>query len=258
MLAARPPVRRRPFPVAGFHSPAQPSRGAGGRPVAVDLFCSAGGAGMGYYLAGFDVVGVDIEPQKRYPFRFIQADALTFPLSGFDLIHASPVCKGYSATAVLNDVSHPRQIEAVRERLAASGIPYVIENVPGAPLRCPVVLCGAMFAGLRVYRHRLFEASFPVTAPPDPEHRWPLAKMGRPPKPGEFMQPVGHFSDVGAARTAMRIPWMVRDELAQAIPPDYTRLVGLAALASMGSPDLPERMFASRPGLAAAAAGGSR
>ena len=135
---------------------------------------------MGYWLAGFDVVGVDIEPQKRYPFRFIQADALTFPLSGFDLIHASPVCKGYSATAVLNDASHPRQIEAVRERLAGSGIPYVIENVPGAPLRSPVMLCGAMFAGLRVYRHRLFEASFPIPAPPEPEHRWPLAKMGRP------------------------------------------------------------------------------
>jgi DNA (cytosine-5)-methyltransferase 1 len=212
-------------------------------PVALDLCCKAGGAGMGYWLAGFDVVGVDIEPQTRYPFRFIQADALTFPLSGFDLIHASPICKDYSATAVLNDVSHPRQIEAFRERLASSGIPYVIENVPGAPLRCPVMLCGAMFPGLRVYRHRLFETSFPVAAPPDPEHRWPLAKMGRPVRLGEFMQPVGHFSDVVAARAAMRIPWMVRDELAQAIPPDYTLHVGRAALAALGAGDLPERSF---------------
>ncbi len=161
---------------------------------------------MGYWLAGFDVVGVDIEPQSRYPFRFIQADALTFPLSGFDLIHASPICKSYSATAVLNDASHPRQIEAVRERLAGSGVPYVIENVPGAPLRSPVMLCGAMFPGLRVYRHRLFEASFRIPAPPEPEHRWPLAKMGRPVRPGEFMQPVGHFSDVAAARAAMQDP----------------------------------------------------
>jgi DNA (cytosine-5)-methyltransferase 1 len=222
---------------------ARRNRGGPGRLVALDLCCKAGGAGMGYWLAGFDVVGVDIEPQKRYPFRFIQADALTFPLSGFDLIHASPVCKDYSATAVLNDATHPRQIEAFRDRLAASGVPYVIENVPGAPLRFPVMLCGAMFAGLRVYRHRLFEASFRIPAPPEPEHRWPLAKMGRPVRPGEFMQPVGHFSDVAAARAAMQIPWMVRDELAQAIPPDYTLHVGRAALAVLGAPDLPERTF---------------
>ena len=220
-----------------------------GKPVALDLFCKAGGAGMGYHLAGFDVVGVDIEPQPHYPFRFIQADALTFPLSGFDLIHASPVCKDYSATAVLNDVSHPRQIDAVRERLASSGVPYVIENVPGAPLRCPIVLCGAMFPGLRVYRHRLFETSFPVAPLPEPEHRWPLAKMGRPPRPGEFMQPVGHFSDVSAARAAMQITWMTRDELAQAIPPAYTRHVGQAALDWLTSPTAarqPERAFAYR------------
>jgi DNA (cytosine-5)-methyltransferase 1 len=220
---------------------ARRSRGGTGRPVALDLFCGAGGAGMGYWLAGFDVVGVDIEPQRRYPFRFIQADALTFPVSGFDLIHASPICKSYSATAVLNGASHPRQVEAVRERVAGSGVPYVIENVPGAPLRSPVMLCGAMFPGLRVYRHRLFEASFRIRVPPEPEHRWPLAKMGRPVRPGEFMQPVGHFSDVSAARAAMQIPWMVRDELAQAIPPAYTLHVGRTALAALGSPELPKR-----------------
>jgi len=200
------------------------------KPRVLDLFCKAGGAGYGYHLAGFDVVGVDIEPQPRYPFEFVQADALRFPLDGFDLIHASPVCKGYSATAVLNDIEHPRQVGAVRERLAASGVPYVIENVEGAPLRDPVVLCGAMFPCLRTYRHRLFEASFPIPQPPEPEHRWPLAKMGRPPRVGEWIQVVGHFSDVAAAREAMEIPWMTRDELAQAIPPAYTRYVGLAAL----------------------------
>jgi DNA (cytosine-5)-methyltransferase 1 len=199
----------------------------------LDLFCKAGGAGWGYHLAGFEVTGVDIEPQPRYPFEFIQADALTFPRDGFDLIHASPICKGYSATAVLNDVDHPRQIEAVREHLAASGTPYVIENVEGAPLRDPVVLCGAMFPELATYRHRLFEASFRVPQPPDPEHVHPLAKMGRPLRPGEWIQVVGHFSDVAAARTAMGIPWMTRDELAQAIPPAYTRHVGLAALAAL-------------------------
>jgi DNA (cytosine-5)-methyltransferase 1 len=222
---------------------ARPSRSGVSRPVALDLCCKAGGAGMGYWLAGYDVVGVDIEPQKGYPFRFIQADALTFPLSGFDLIHASPICKDYSATAVLNEVSHPRQIEAFRDRLVSSGIPYVIENVPGAPLHSPIVLCGAMFPGLRVYRHRLFEAPFPIPAPPEPEHRWPLAKMGRPVRPGEFMQPVGHFSDVAAARAAMQIPWMVRDELAQAIPPAYTLHVARAALAALGATDVPKRTF---------------
>jgi len=94
-----------------------------------------------------------------------------------------------------------------------------------------------------VYRHRLFEASFRIPVPPEPEHRWPLAKMGRPVRPGEFMQPVGHFSDVAAARAAMQIPWMARDELAQAIPPAYTLHVGRAALAALGSPELPTRAF---------------
>ena len=196
----------------------------------LDLFCKAGGSAYGYHLAGFEVVGVDIEPQPNFPFEFHQADALAFPLDGFDLISASPICKGYSACAVLNDVEYPRQIEAVRERLATSGIPYVIENVEGAPLRDPVTLCGAMFPGLRTYRHRLFEASFPIPQPPEPEHVWPLAKMGRPLRAGEWIQVVGHFSDVAAARAAMQIPWMSRDQLAQAIPPPYTRHVGLAAI----------------------------
>ncbi len=203
------------------------------QPVALDLFCGAGGTGYGYHLAGFRVVGVDTEPQKNYPFEFHQADALTFHLEGFDLIHASPICKDYSACAVLNNVSHPRQISAVRKRLAASGVPWIIENVTRAPLRNPVMLCGAMFPGVRVYRHRLFEASFAIPQPAEPEHLWPQAKMGRPAKPGEFIQPVGHFSGVQQVRAAMQIPWMTRDELAQAVPPAYTEYVGLAALAAM-------------------------
>jgi DNA (cytosine-5)-methyltransferase 1 len=210
-------------------------------PRLLDLFCGAGGASVGYARAGFEVVGVDVVRQENYPFEFVQADALTFPLDGFDLIHASPVCKDYSATAVLNTTRHPRQIEAVRERLAASGIPYVIENVEGAPLRDPVVLCGAMFPELATYRHRLFEASFAIPQPPEPEHIYPLAKMGRPLKPGEWIQVVGHFSDVSAARKAMGIDWMTRDELAQAIPPAYARHVGLAALRAFSGPRQPRR-----------------
>lgn len=204
----------------------------------LDLCCKAGGAGFGYHLAGFDVTGVDIEPQRRFPFEFIEADALEVLadrafVARFDLIHASPICKGYSACAVLNAVEHPRQIDAFRQALVATGIPYVIENVEGAPLRDPVVLCGAMFPGLRTYRHRLFEAPFAIPQPAEPAHACPLAKMGRPPKPGEWMQVVGHFSDVAAAREAMQIPWMTRDELAQAIPPAYSHHVGLAALAAL-------------------------
>jgi DNA (cytosine-5)-methyltransferase 1 len=199
----------------------------------LDLFCGGGGSAWGYHLAGFDVVGVDLEPQPHYPFRFIKADALTFPLDGFDLVHGSPVCKSYSACAVLNDREHPRQIGVLRRRLRSSGIPYVIENVEGAPLVGPVTLCGTMFPGMRTYRHRLFEASFRVPQPLERTHRWPLAKMGRPVRDGEWMQVVGHFSDVKAARQAMGIGWMTRDELAQAVPPAYTRHVGLAARAHL-------------------------
>jgi DNA (cytosine-5)-methyltransferase 1 len=194
------------------------------------LFCGAGGAGYGYHLAGFQVVGVDISPQPRYPFEFVQADALTFPLGGFDLIHASPPCQAYSATAVLNDREHPRLIEPVRRRLQAAGVPYVIENVERAPLVAPVRLCGAMF-GLMLYEHRLFESNVRLAVPVHPRHAWPVTKMGRPPKPGEAMQVTGHFSGAAEARRRMRIPWMTRDELAQAIVPAYTEHIGGQLLA---------------------------
>src|SRR5574337_20985 len=127
------------------------------KPRLLDLFCCAGGCAMGYHRAGFDVVGVDINPQQRYPFEFHQADAMTFDLSGFDAIHASPPCQAYTVLGGREDLSHyPDLVDAVRERLQASGKPWIIENVPGAPLRDPITLCGAMF-GLRRYRHRLFE-----------------------------------------------------------------------------------------------------
>ena len=108
----------------------------------LDLFCGAGGAAMGYHRAGFEVVGIDIAPQPNYPFEFVQADAMEFPLDGFDAIHASPPCQAYTALAT---GKHPRLIEPMRERLASSGVPWVIENVVGAPLRQPVLLCGSMF-----------------------------------------------------------------------------------------------------------------
>jgi hypothetical protein len=127
------------------------------RPRALDLFCGAGGASMGLHRAGFEVVGVDACPQPEYPFAFVQADALTFPLDGFAFVWASPPCQAFTAYKRRTDHVRPRRnlIPAVRARLAAAGVPYVIENVVGAPLRVPVMLCGSMF-GLDVQRHRLF------------------------------------------------------------------------------------------------------
>jgi DNA (cytosine-5)-methyltransferase 1 len=201
----------------------------------LDLFCCAGGAAMGYHQAGFEVVGVDIQPQPRYPFEFIQADALDIPaLWQFDAIHASPPCQAYSNAQRLRKNDHPDLIGPVRERLIESGVPYVIENVFGAPLREPTTLCGGMF-GLKVYRHRLFETSFPIWAPHHPPHTAKQAKMGRPPKEGEFIQVVGNFSGVEYARAAMGIGWMTRDELREAIPPAFTQFIGKQLLAHIQS-----------------------
>ena len=199
------------------------------RPRLLDLFCCAGGAGMGYHQAGFDVVGVDIKPQPNYPFEFVEADALTLSpgLIGleFDAVHASPPCQAYSNAQRLRSREHPDLIGATRELLIASELPFVIENVLGAPLRDPYTLCGGMF-GLQVYRHRLFETNVPLWTPHHPPHTAKQAKMGRPPKDGEFIQVVGNFSGVEYARKAMGIDWMTRDELREAIPPAFTRFIG--------------------------------
>lgn len=203
------------------------------RPVALDLFCGAGGASQGLYRAGFDVVGIDISPQPHYPFTFIQADALTEPLAGFDFIWASPPCQAFTLAQRIRGNDHPELIAVMRDRLAAQGVPWAIENVPGAPLINPIELCGAMFTGLRVYRHRLFECSFPIEAPVHPMHVAPLRKMGRPVRDGEFMHVVGNFSGVQKARESMGIDWMTRDEIREAIPPVYAEFIGNVALASM-------------------------
>ena len=125
----------------------------------LDLYCGAGGAAMGYWRAGFEIVGVDIQKQPNFPFKFIQADALTFPLDGFDAIHASPPCQAYSMIGKRiwkNSAAHPDLIEPTRARLQAAGVPFVIENVEGAPLENALMLCGTMF-GLRIRKHRWFE-----------------------------------------------------------------------------------------------------
>lgn len=195
---------------------------------------------MGYFRAGFHVTGVDLDPQPNYPFRFIQASALEVLadrkfVAQFDAIHASPPCQGYSNAQRIQGRAHPMLIEPLRELLIETGLPYVIENVPGAPLRDPVLLCGAMF-GLRLYRHRLFEASFPLAAPEHPAHLAPQVKMGRKPKAHEMLQPVGNFSGVAEAREAMGMPWANRDGLREAIPPAYTEHIGRQLLDAIATP----------------------
>jgi len=198
------------------------------KPRLLDLFCGAGGAGMGYARAGFEVVGVDINPQPRYPFEFCRADAVAFLHEHghlFDAVHASPPCQAYSETRKIQSNDHPELIPPTREALRQCGQMWVIENVPRSPLIDPVELCGAMF-GLRTYRHRLFETSFSVAVPEHPKHSAPQAKMGRPPRDDAFIHVVGNFSGVDYAKAAMGIDWMNRNEMAQAIPPAYTEFLG--------------------------------
>jgi DNA (cytosine-5)-methyltransferase 1 len=142
----------------------------------LDLFCGAGGAAMGYHRAGFEVTGVDHYRQPHYPFRFVQMDALDYlrlaDLSGFDAIHASPPCQLYSrksaqwGRAPTELLEHPDLVGPVRDALEQTGLPYVIENVPGAPLRAQLMLCGSMFAETNIRQHRLFEANWPMPMAP--------------------------------------------------------------------------------------------
>jgi DNA (cytosine-5)-methyltransferase 1 len=176
-------------------------------------------------MAGFHVTGVDVEPQARYcGDAFVQADALTFPLEGYDVIHASPPCINYTIITRTRwrTASDDTRLERVRERLERSGRPYVIENVPGAPLHSPLLLCGTMF-GLRVIRHRLFETNYLIFSPPHWPHRGTV--LG-----GQYVTVSGHGAgEHGSTRawpSAMGISWMKRQELAQAIPPAYTQWIG--------------------------------
>ncbi len=204
----------------------------------LDLFCCAGGAGVGYSRAGFDVVGVDIKPQPNYPLPFIQTDVMALDpgfLASFDAIHASPPCQSYSDLAKRNRNADawPRLIDPVREMLIQSGLPYIIENVEGAPLQKPVVLCGTMFKGLRVLRHRLFETNFPLVAPAHGKHPKVhtfdkrKSHYGKTDDMRDFVQVTGGGnSSIAAARDAMGIDWMTKNELNEAIPPAYTQYIG--------------------------------
>jgi DNA (cytosine-5)-methyltransferase 1 len=208
------------------------------RPLLLDLFCCAGGAGVGYYRAGFDVVGVDVVTRTSNPLPFIQADAMKLDpkfIALFDAVHASPPCQSYSDLAKRNGNADewPRLIEPVREMLISSGKPYVIENVEGAPLICPLVLCGTMFPNLRVLRHRLFEANFPITAPLHKKHPKVhtfdkrKSHFGKTDEWADFVQVTGGGNcSLAAARDAMGIDWMSKGEINEAIPPAYTEHIG--------------------------------
>ena len=222
-------------------------------PLALDLFCGVGGASMGLHLAGFDVIGIDIAPQPRYPFRFIRGDALAPPvdLTRFDLIWASPQCERF--TRVWRGQEHrrddyPDQIEPIRQLLLASGVAFVIENVPEAPVRADVVLTGAQF-GLPIVRRRHFECErftppFALNAEHWPERTtrngglamiagrggamkgWNRRNWEKP----EIRAKLAKRNSVAGWREAMQMPWADRDGIRKAVPPAYAEHIGRAFL----------------------------
>lgn len=238
-----------------------------GKPRLLDLYCGAGGAAMGYHWAGFEVVGVDIEPQPNYPFEFIQMDALLalklvskVTPNCYAVIHASPPCQAFTAMGTMpNAGKHRDLLTPTRECLKATGIPYVIENVPGAPMDDVrpvdlfgdgggVMLCGSMF-GLNngtyeLRRHRLFECSSPLEQPPC-RHKLPV--VGFYGDHARVRQRIEGFKDRGRdilggekialVRDLMGIDWMAWTEATQAIPPAYTEWIGGHLLSSVVARD---------------------
>lgn len=223
---------------------------------ALDLFCGAGGASMGLHQAGFEVVGWDIRKQPRYPFGFHQGDALTASTQGFDFIWASPPCQAHTAMKTMHNAKeHIDLIPATRAKLKASGLLYCIENVVGAPLIAPVMLCGTMF-GLGVgdadlQRHRIFETNYSLMLLPQCQHgaratigvygghvrnrkRRTIGVYGEGARDSrrKFDKGVPDFTGE-EGRQAMGIDWMTIAELSQAIPPAYSEFIGKAAIEAM-------------------------
>jgi DNA (cytosine-5)-methyltransferase 1 len=233
------------------------------KPRLLDLFCGAGGCAVGYARAGFEVVGVDIRPQPRYPFELHEADALAvmdfllaspenewrgYRLADFDAIHASPPCQAFTAMKTMyNAREHPDLLGPTRGHLLAAGLPYVIENVPGAPMLAPVVLCGSSL-GLGVVahdrelrRHRLFETTFPVLVPPCAHQRATIGIYGdhardRRRTHGSRGVDFPDRDKIALAREALGMPWCETwTELTQAVPPAYTEHVGGYLLAEVNA-----------------------
>lgn len=204
------------------------------RPRLLDLFAGAGGCAKGYHDAGFEVVGVDVEFQINYPYRFVQLDAFKANPARFDVIHASPPCKGFTTLSRGNAWKHPDLLTPMRELLKSYGKPYIIENVDGAPMPDCELMCGAYF-GLgtvcndgvwrRLQRHRLFESNMPIKGtgcrcvPGEPV----IGVYGG----GSVTTPKGTYKGVLAERErAMGIDWMTSRELSQSIPPVYCKFLG--------------------------------
>ena len=240
------------------------------KPRLLDLFCGAGGAAMGYSRAGFDVVGMDIEPQKNYPFEFFKADALGCLRSGgvsqspyreltfdaFDAIHASPPCQAYSITKHSHKVEHPDLLGPTRLLLQRTGLPWVIENVIGAPMEGYVTLCGAGFElqtvddgissnPLVLKRHRQFESNLPIVGNEClcREYKDAGFKIGGVYGGGspdrwhaENVRHGGYTPSKGVQERLMGIDWMTQKELNQAIPPAYTEFIGSQLLQHLGQP----------------------
>lgn len=214
------------------------------KPRLLDLFSGAGGAACGYHRAGFEVVGVDINPQPRYPFEFHQADAMTYPLDGFDVIHASPPCQAHTALSNRwrgkggKADSHVDLIAVMRYRLEDSGVPWVIENVAGARsvMRSPIQISGGTF-GLGVHRPRLFESNIAITAPSAVKVSNPVGVYGKFDGRRLWTRADGTeqraAASVAEAGEAMGIDWMEARELAEAIPPAYTEHIGRQLIAHL-------------------------
>jgi len=197
----------------------------------LDLFCGAGGSAMGLSQAGFEVVGVDVVPQPRYPFEFRLSNALEADLSGFDFVWASPPCQAHSSLRHCVGKQYEDFISRTRRKLEEWGGPWIIENVVGAPLLNSVRLCGSAF-GLGVRRHRIFESNIPLVGvecrhdlQPEPID---VSGMG-----GRRVNPrVGQGGDsrkprnLKEASQAMGINWMSQKEISQSIPPAYSRFLG--------------------------------
>lgn len=216
---------------------------------ALDLFCGAGGASRGLADAGFEVVGCDIKPQPNYPFKFIQADALTFPwdFSKFDFIWASPPCQAFTAYKRRPAHVHAKAnlIPQVRKMLDKTGKNYVIENVGGAPLLDPVMLCGSMF-GLDVQRHRYFENTWGMPQR-DCNHKIWTPRF----PPATNRKNLRKTVEVGVWRIpleiqqkAMKIWWMSREEISQAIPPAYSEWIARDLLNALEDTKWIRRQFA--------------